>query len=80
MYRNLRNRDEAVHNMKSMVGTKVEPVPKLCARKLRLNSRKGTDLKRQRLFSPRYIVLMSIVNMKSMNVILHRLRHVTINR
>jgi hypothetical protein len=31
-----------------MVGTKVEPVPKLCARKLRLSSRKGTDLKRKK--------------------------------
>jgi hypothetical protein len=39
--------------MKSMVGMKVELVPKLCARKLRLSSRKGTDLKRKRLFSPR---------------------------
>jgi hypothetical protein len=53
MYRNLRNWDGAVHNMKSMVGMKVELVPKLCARKLRLSSRKGTDLKRKRLFSPR---------------------------
>jgi hypothetical protein len=53
MYRNPRTRDEAVHNMKSMVGTKVEPAPKLRARKLRLSSKKGTDLKRKRLFSPR---------------------------
>jgi hypothetical protein len=29
MNRSLRNRDEAVHNMKSMVGTKVESVLKL---------------------------------------------------
>jgi hypothetical protein len=40
MYRNLRTRSEVVHNMKSMVGTKVESVPKLCAGKLRLNNRK----------------------------------------
>jgi hypothetical protein len=53
MYRNLRTRDEAVHNMKSMVGTKVEPAPKLRAKKLRLSSRKGTDLKRKKLSSPR---------------------------
>jgi hypothetical protein len=41
-----------MHNMKSMVGMKDEPVPKLCARELRLSSRKGTDLKRKKLFSP----------------------------
>jgi hypothetical protein len=41
---------------------------------------KGTDLRRKRLFSPRQIVLKLILNMKGMNVILHRLRHVPINR
>jgi hypothetical protein len=41
---------------------------------------KGTDLKGKRLSSPRWIVLTSIVNIKGMNVILHRLRHVPINR
>jgi hypothetical protein len=40
MYRNLLTRNKAVHNMKGMVGTKVEPIPKLRARKLRLNGRK----------------------------------------
>jgi hypothetical protein len=40
MYRNLRTQNEVVHNMKSMVRTKVEPAPKLCARKLRVSSRK----------------------------------------
>jgi hypothetical protein len=45
MYRNLRTLDKVVHNMKSRVRTKVEPVPKLCARKLRLNDRKGNRLK-----------------------------------
>jgi hypothetical protein len=53
VYRNLLTQNEVVHNMKSMVGMKVEPAPKLRARKLRLSSRKGTDLKRKRLFSPR---------------------------
>jgi hypothetical protein len=53
MYKNFRTRDEAVHKMKSMVGMKVEPAPKLRARKLRLSSRKGTDLKRKRLSGPR---------------------------
>jgi hypothetical protein len=41
---------------------------------------KGTDLRRKRLSSPRHIVLKSIANMKGMNVILHRLHHVPINR
>jgi hypothetical protein len=41
---------------------------------------KGTDLRRKRLFSPRQIVLKSILNMKGMNLILHRLRPVPINR
>jgi hypothetical protein len=41
---------------------------------------KGTDLKRKMLSSPLKIVLKSIVNMKGINVILHRLRPVPINR
>jgi hypothetical protein len=41
---------------------------------------KGTDLRRKRLCSPRQIVLKSIVNMKGMNVISHKLRPVPINR
>jgi hypothetical protein len=41
---------------------------------------KGTDLKGKRLSSPRWVVLKSIVNIKGMNVILHRLRPVPINR
>jgi hypothetical protein len=41
---------------------------------------KGTDLKGKRLFSPCWVVHKSIVNMKDMNVNLHRLRPVPINR
>jgi hypothetical protein len=41
---------------------------------------KGTDLKGKRLFSPHMVVHKSIVNMKGMNVISHRLRLVPINR
>jgi hypothetical protein len=41
---------------------------------------KGTDLRNKRLSSPWQIVLKSIVNMKGINVILHRLRPVPINR
>jgi hypothetical protein len=40
---------------------------------------KGTDLKGKRLFSPRFIHK-SIVNIKGMNVNLHRLRSMPINR
>jgi hypothetical protein len=39
-----------------------------------------TDLKGKRLSSPRQIIPKSIVNVKGMNVILHRLRFVPINR
>jgi hypothetical protein len=41
---------------------------------------KGTDLKGKRLFRPRWIVLKSMINVKGMNVILHRLCPVLINR
>jgi hypothetical protein len=41
---------------------------------------KGTDLKGKRLSSPHWVVHKSIVNMKGMNVNLHRLRPVPINR
>jgi hypothetical protein len=41
---------------------------------------KGTYLKGKRLSSPRWIVLKSILNIKGMNVILHRLRPMPINR
>ena len=41
---------------------------------------KGTDLKGKRLFSPHIVVRKSIVKMKGMNVISHRLRPVPINR
>jgi hypothetical protein len=45
-----------------------------------LVAEKGTNLKGKRLCSPRWIVLKSIVNIMGMNVILHRLRPVLINR
>jgi hypothetical protein len=41
---------------------------------------KGTNLKGKRLSSPHWVVYMSIVNMKGLNVISHRLRSVPINR
>jgi hypothetical protein len=48
MYRNLQTRSEAIHNMKSVVGTKVEPVPKLRAWKLRLSIRKWNRPKEEK--------------------------------
>jgi hypothetical protein len=48
MYRNLQTRDEAIHNMESRVGTKVEPAPKLRVRELRLSSRKRNILKEEK--------------------------------
>jgi hypothetical protein len=48
MYRNLRTREEAIHNVESRVRTKVEPVPKLRERELRLSSRKRNRLKEEK--------------------------------
>jgi hypothetical protein len=42
--------------------------------------RKGTDLKRKRLFSPHRFFYKPIVNVRGMIVISHRLCHVPINR
>jgi hypothetical protein len=41
---------------------------------------KGTDLKGKRLFRPRWITIELLLNVKGMNVILHGLRPVSINR
>jgi hypothetical protein len=48
MYKNLRTWNEVVHNMESMIGTKVESILKLCARKLWLSSRKRNRLKEEK--------------------------------
>jgi hypothetical protein len=76
MCRNLQTRDEVVHNMESRVRMKVESAQ----RSFGSMTEKGTDLRRKRLFSPRQIVLKLILDMKGMNVILHRLCPVPINR
>jgi hypothetical protein len=60
--------------------TKVSVTPKLCGRELRLNRRKGTDLKGKRLFRPHRFFYKPIVNVKGIIVISHRLCPVTINR
>jgi hypothetical protein len=44
---NLWTRNEVEHDRKSMIKTKVEPVPKLRARKLRLSIRKRNRLKEE---------------------------------
>jgi hypothetical protein len=41
---------------------------------------RGTDLKRKRLFRPRWITIESLANVKGMSVIVHGLRPVPINR
>jgi hypothetical protein len=41
---------------------------------------KETDLKIKRLFRPRWIAIKLLTNVKSMSVILHGLRPVSINR
>jgi hypothetical protein len=40
----------------------------------------GTELRRKRPSSPRHVVHKSMVNIKGINVILHRLRPMPINR
>ena len=41
---------------------------------------KETDLKRKRLFRPRWVIIEPLANVKGMGVILHGLRPVPINR
>jgi hypothetical protein len=62
--------------MESMMETKVDAVPKLRAKVLRLNGRKRTRLKGEKSKCE----AKPIVNIKGMNVILHRLCPVPINR
>jgi hypothetical protein len=45
-----------------------------------LSMENETDLKGERLSSPRYFIPKSVVNVKGMNVILYRLRPMPINR
>jgi hypothetical protein len=61
MYRNLRTRSEAIHNMKSVVGMKVEPVLKLRAGKLRLSSRKRNRPKEEKIDQSMIVCVMFIV-------------------
>jgi hypothetical protein len=64
-----------------MNNTKVDAAPKLHARELRHNDgKRETDLKGKRLFRPRWITLKLLANVKGLNVILHRLCPMPINR
>jgi hypothetical protein len=45
-----------------------------------ITAEKGTDLKGKKLFRPRWITLKSLANVKGMDVILHGLYPVPINR
>jgi hypothetical protein len=78
--RYLRTRVKTIYDVKSMVETKADVAPKLRKGASEQGRKKGTDLKRKRLFSPHWVVHKSIENMKGMNVNLHRLRPVPINR
>jgi hypothetical protein len=49
MYRNLRTWDEVIHDMKSAVRVKDEPVPKLPVKKLRLSGGKWNQLKGEKV-------------------------------
>jgi hypothetical protein len=80
MKRYLRTRVKCIYNVKSMVVTKAGIAPKLRARELRLSGGKRNRPKGKRLFSPRWFVHELIVNIKGMNVNLHMLRPVPINR
>jgi hypothetical protein len=61
--------------------TKDKVITKLCAEKLRHDSRKrGTDLKMKRQIRPRRITIELLAKVKGMNVILHGLRPLPINR
>jgi hypothetical protein len=43
-------------------------------------AKQETDLKRKRLFRPRWVTIGSLANVKGMGVILHGLRPMPINR
>jgi hypothetical protein len=70
--------------MKGAIWKKDEPALKLRMEKLWLSTRTvvevETGLKGKRLLSPRQLAFWLIVNVKDMNVILPRLRPVSINR
>jgi hypothetical protein len=72
--------DEAWLKWKT-IRTKDETITKLCAEELWHDSRKGeTDLKMKSQISPRRITIELLIKVKGINVILHGLHPVPINR
>ena len=65
---------------KSTKNTKVDAAPKLWARELRHDSRKGNRLKDEKAFRPRWITIELFADVKGMSVFLHGLHPVPINR
>jgi hypothetical protein len=53
MYRNLQTRNEVVHNIRSMVGRRLNQIRSYTQGSFGLVAEKGTDLRRKRLSSPR---------------------------
>jgi hypothetical protein len=80
MDRYLRTQVKSIHDEKSIIVTKVAIAPKLRARELRLNREKRTDLKGKMLSSPHRFFYKSIVNVKGITVISHRLCPMPINK
>jgi hypothetical protein len=65
---------------RSTKNTKVGTEPKLCVEELRDNGGKGNRLKDEKPIRPRRIIIELLINVKDINVILHGLRPVPINR
>ena len=80
MDRYLRTQVKSIHDEKSMIVTKVAATPKLCARELRLNYGKRNRLKGEKGYLVLRFFYKSIVNVKGITIISHRLWHVPINR
>ena len=66
--------------MKSVVGTKVEPVPKLLAGKLRLRSRKRNRPKEEKTDQSMIVCVMFIVSYQGYECNFNRVASVPINR
>ena len=80
MDRYLRTQVKSIHDEKSMIVTKVAVAPKLRATELWLNHEKRNRLIGEKLFSSHRFVYKSIVNVKGITIISHRLCPVPINR
>jgi hypothetical protein len=80
MNRYLQTWVKTIYDVISVTETKTDTAPKLHARELERNGGKRNRLKEERLSSPHWVVHKSIENIKGMNVNLHRLRSVPINR